>query len=158
MIRAIAAIDDKRGIASGGGIPWRIPEDGKYFSDQTRGGIVVMGWATYQEFAQPLPERRNVVVSRTNHDVRPGFELITDVDAFLQQTVGDVWIIGGAGLFASTLQYCDELYLTHVQGDYHCDRIFPPYEDAYECSQTSPWHVSGVYKFQYAIYKKTGKR
>jgi dihydrofolate reductase len=152
MIRAIAAIDDNRGIAANGGIPWKIPEDGRYFREQTESGTVVMGWATYLEFAAPLPNRRNIVVSRTVQPVRDGFELVTDVDAFLRGAVSDIWVIGGAGLFASTLQYCDELYLTHVFGDFKCDRFFPPYATQYELAHESLVQTSGEYQFKYQVF------
>nr|AIA17167.1 Dihydrofolate reductase [uncultured bacterium] len=155
MIRAIAAIDDKRGIAAGGKIPWRIPEDTRYYKEKTEHSTVVMGWATYEEFAEPLPNRRNLVVSRTDQPIRPGFELVTDVDSYLQHATEDIWIIGGAGLFSTTLQYCEELYLTHVAGDFNCDRIFPVYEDAFTLAESSPEQVSGPYHFRYNVYRRT---
>ena len=51
MIRQIAAMDAKRGIATANGIPWSLPGDAAYFENQTVEGIIVMGWATYNEFA-----------------------------------------------------------------------------------------------------------
>lgn len=155
MIRAIAAIDNKRGIAANGVIPWQIPEDVAYFREQTEHSTVIMGWATYLEFAAPLPNRRNIVVSRTEQPVRDGFELVTDVEEFLQKTTGDIWIIGGAGLFETTLQFCDELYLTHVVGDFHCDRFFPPYENEFKLARESEIKTSGQHQFQFRVFKRT---
>jgi dihydrofolate reductase len=154
MIRAIAAIDDKRGIAANGGIPWTIPEDGRYFREQTENGIVVMGWATYLEFAQPLPNRRNIVVSRTEQPVRDGFELVTDIEVFLREATDNIWIIGGAGLFETTIQFCDELYLTHVFGDFNCDRFFPAFNDQFILASELPMQLSGDYRFQYKIFRR----
>jgi len=154
MIRAVAAIDDKRGIAGAGKIPWSIPADSKYFREQTQSGTVLMGRDTYQEFAQPLPHRRNVVASHELQSVRPGFELTHDVPAFLQQATEDVWIIGGAGLYASTLQYCQELYLTHVAGDFNCDRFFPEFAEAFTQTQRSEVQAQNGYEFYFAVYTK----
>lgn len=114
MIRAIAAIDSQRGIALETSIPWNIPEDQAYFREKTLGGTVLMGRDTYDEFAEPLPERRNVVASRSLTEVRAGFELVANAEAFVQQA-HDVWVIGGAGLYESLLQTCHELYITHVK-------------------------------------------
>lgn len=154
MIRAIAAIDDKRGLAAKGSIPWKIPDDVRYFREQTERGIVVMGWATYLEFAGPLPNRRNIVVSRTTQPVREGFELVTDIASFLDRTQDDIWIIGGAGLFVTTLQFCDELYLTHVVGDFNCDRFFLPYENDFRLTRESETKTNGQYQFQFKVFTR----
>ena len=63
MIRLIAAIDSRRGIATDSGIPWRLPGDTAYFHDKTATGLILMGWATYNEFAAPLHDRENFVLT-----------------------------------------------------------------------------------------------
>nr|AIA10494.1 dihydrofolate reductase [uncultured bacterium] len=153
MIRAIAAIDEKRGLARDGDIPWKIPEDVKYYRDKTEHSTIIMGRDTYEGFAKPLVNRRNVVISRTLQTVREGFELVHDVDAFLVQATEDIWNIGGAGIFESTLGYCDELYLTHVAGDFNCDRFFPEYDD-YKLVTRSPDREQNGHRFYYAVYAK----
>ncbi len=158
MIRAIAAVDEKLGIAANGGIPWTIPEDGQYFRQQTETGIVLMGKDTYEEFAEPLPNRRNIVASRHLRTAREGFEIVNDVNEFLQNTLDDVWIIGGAGLYTSTLHYCDELYLTHIEGDFNCDRFFPVYADGFSLLSQSSEQVSGNYRFRFAVYASNKNR
>ena len=154
MIRAIADLDGQRGIAAKGSIPWSIPLDSQYFRDQTSHGIVLMGRETYEEFAKPLPNRRNVVISRGLQRVRAGFELITDLPTFLKESTEDIWIIGGAGLYESALPYCDELYLTHVTGDYGCNRFFPDYSEAFSLKNQSPVQVQNDYSFTFAVHIK----
>ena len=63
MIRLIAAIDDRRGIATDLGIPWKLPGDTAYFHDKTANGVILMGRATYEEFAAPLHDRENFVLT-----------------------------------------------------------------------------------------------
>lgn len=154
MIRAIAAADDKLGLAKDGEIPWVIPEDIAYFRQKTLHSAVIMGKDTYEVFSRSLPDRRNLVASRSLSAVRPGFELIDDVEAFFRQSDEDIWIIGGAGLFGSTLQYCDELYLTRVQGDFDCDRFFPEFKSEFSLVEESTVHEQDGYRFKYATYKK----
>lgn len=154
MIRAIAAIDEQRGIAKEGAIPWDIPEDKTYFRNATEGDIVLMGRETYDEFAEPLSGRRNVVVSRSLQEVRSGFELTTNVVSFVANTTEDIWIIGGAGLYESLLDECHELYITHIASDFDCDRFFPAYESSFELVHESPKQYSGDLTFTYAVYKK----
>jgi dihydrofolate reductase len=135
VIRAIAAIDDKLGVSTDSGIPWHVQADIDYFRATTSWAGVLMGSATYREFKGPMPDRVNYVVTRSPTPLRHGFTPMGDVDAFLDAGVaGDLWVIGGATLFATTLHRMEELYLTRVEGDFHCTKFFPPFEDAFDLS------------------------
>lgn len=157
MIRAIAAIDDKHGLAAHSSIPWHLPEDLRYFRDQTRDGVVLMGRRTAESLKHPLLNRRNVIASTTLTAPIPGFELVPDAVAFLQTAAQDnqnIWVIGGGELFASTLLLCDELYLTHVSGDFGCDTFFPEYANNFKQVSVSPMHNQNGHEFQFAVYQK----
>jgi dihydrofolate reductase len=118
VIRAIAAIDDKLGLSTDAGIPWHVQADIDYFRATTRAATVLMGSATYREFKAPMPDRVNCVATRSTAPLRDGFTPVGDVDAFLDGGIaGDLWVIGGASLFATTLHRMEELYLTRVEGD-----------------------------------------
>src|SRR5580658_8387876 len=118
MIRLIAAIDTSRGIATDKGIPWKLPGDAAYFENQTTTGLIVMGWATYNEFSAPLHDRDNYVLTRDQSPLRSGFQPISAL-ADLQKSYPDedVWVIGGAFVFAETLDRGDELFITQVLKD-----------------------------------------
>ncbi len=155
MIRCIAAIDERHGLANDKGIPWQLLTDKHYFREKTEGGIVLMGYKTYEEFAQPLPNRRNIVASTSQQTVRQGFELIDDARQFLQQSREDVWVIGGAGLFEQTLDLAEELYLTQVSGDFHCTKFFPEFKDAFRLvSESKPFSENGI-SFTFQIWRRT---
>jgi dihydrofolate reductase len=135
VIRAIAAIDDKLGLSTDTGIPWHVQADIDYFRTTTRSASVLMGSATYREFKDPMSDRVNYVATRSATPLRPGFTPVGDVAAFVDAGIaGDLWVIGGANLFATTLHRMEELYLTRVEGDFHCTKFFPPFEDAFELS------------------------
>ena len=150
MRRAIAAIDDCRGIATDTGIPWDVPTDRAYFRATTAGATVLMGSATYVELAEPMPGRRNLVATRRGVALRPGFETIADVAALLgvdataatapagDNDDADIWVIGGAGIYAATLAWMDELYLTRIPGDYGCTKFFPPFDVDFALTHTAP--------------------
>lgn len=154
MIRGIVAMDERRGIARRGGLPWHIPADLAYFRTQTENHTILMGSKTYNTLPAPLPHRRNVVASYALQVVRPGFELVHDVPAFLRSTKEDVWIIGGAALFAATLADCDELYITHLRGDFNCDRFFPAYQADFTLAEEQPPQTQNDYTFSFARYIK----
>lgn len=156
MIRFIAALDSKRGVADDHGIPWqsKIPTDVRYFRDKTIGGNLLIGYGWYQEMQKPLPNRRNIVATTKTEVLRPGFEKVSDARKFLLNSKEDIWVGGGAGLFASTLDLADELYLTFVEGDFICTKLFPEFEDKFEkVSESEPITENGV-TFRFTIWKR----
>jgi dihydrofolate reductase len=132
VIRLIAAIDSRRGIATDSGIPWTLPGDSAYFRQQTSRGLIVMGRATYDEFAAPLHDRENYVFTGASTPLRPGFRVVSSLGQLGAAHPGeDIWVIGGAGVYAETIGQARELLLTQVLGDFDCTKFFPPYADAF---------------------------
>jgi dihydrofolate reductase len=149
MLRLIAAIDNRRGVANEHGIPWQgqIPTDTKRFHELTSDGLIVMGYGTYQEYDKPLHDRENFVVSRPDTgDLRPGFVPIPDANQFFDQHARElVWVIGGAALFEDSLASADELFLTQLDADFHCSKFFPEFADGFElASNAGPQTESGI--------------
>lgn len=158
MIRFIAALDSKMGIADDGGIPWqgKIPTDVAYFRSKTINSTVLMGAGWYKEQQLPLPERRNVVATSSQEPLRGGFELTNDARKFLQDAKEDIWVGGGAALFTSTLDLAEELYLTRLWGDYNCTKFFPDFEHTFERVQRSENHTENGITYCFEIWKKKG--
>ncbi|MGZ6004711.1 MAG: dihydrofolate reductase [Candidatus Saccharimonadales bacterium] len=149
MIRAIAAIDNQRGIADDNGIPWqgKIPSDIKYYRDKIRaGGDVLMGFGLYKELSKPYQGGTNfVAVPDESTPVREGFVATTDPVGFLKAAKNDVWDTGGAAIFASTIDLCDELYLTQLQADFKCTKFFPEFQDKFvKISESKPLTENGI--------------
>lgn len=152
MVRFIAAIDSKLGVANDENIPWlgKIPSDTKYYRKVTEGGTVLMGYGTYEKYPSPLPDRRNVVATSSSRQLRNGFESTKDGVKFLHEFKGDIWVLGGAGLFSSTFNLADELYITQLQGDFKCTKFFPEFKQLFTLkSQSKPISENGItYNFQ----------
>jgi dihydrofolate reductase len=141
MIRLIAAIDTRRGIATDSGIPWKLPGDTAYFHDQTTNGLILMGWATYNEFAGPLHQRDNFVLTAEATPLRAGFRGVGSLDRLVEEHPDeDVWVIGGATVYAETISEADALFLTQVRGDFQCTKFFPPYEAEFRLDTRSQDH------------------
>ncbi len=143
--KAIAALAENRVIGAGGKIPWRLPEDMKFFKERTTGNTIVMGRKTWESLGRPLPNRRNVVVSRTlvpGENTLPGAVVVGGLEAVQAlPPSGDVWIIGGAEIYALALPHCTELFLTQVNSAPEGDAFFPPYEKLFgpaEILQSAP--------------------
>src|SRR3989344_9485490 len=156
MIRFIAAIDKKRGVANDHGIPWqgKIPTDVAHFREKTLYGNVMMGAGRYKEQEKPLADRRNIVAMGSPEPLRPGFEGTTDARKFLQEFKGDIWVGGGAALFASTLDLADELHLTLLESDFNCTKFFPEYQQGFEkVSESEPIIENGI-TFRFTVWKR----
>ncbi len=139
MIRFIAAIDEKRGIANDKGIPWlgKLPTDVKQYREHIHGSPVIMGLGHYLELNKPYPNSDNYVAAPADFELSPGFSLVTDAHEFLQQFEGDIWNIGGAMLYESTLDLADELYLTRLKDDFGCTKFFPAFEKDFKLAKRS---------------------
>ena len=115
MIRQIAAIDSRRGIATDSGIPWKLPGDTAYFHEKTAKGLILMGFATYSEFAAPLHGKENFVLSTRHGALRMGFRAVASLDELhAAHPEEDIWVIGGASVYAETIAEATELLLTQV--------------------------------------------
>ncbi|HVV25715.1 MAG TPA: dihydrofolate reductase [Candidatus Saccharimonadales bacterium] len=159
MIRLIAAVDRKLGIAKGGIQPWYIPEDEHYFTDQTKkyGGAVLVGSTTFRTFRAPLAERQNYVLTRDREPIN-GAEIVTDLEKFLKDFQDrDLWVVGGADVFAQVVQAgkADELYLTHIQANFGCNQFFPAYEQAFKLAEQSDLHEQNGFIFTFARYSRS---
>lgn len=158
MIRLIAAIDRKRGIGKHGGLPWFIPEDEAYFTSQTKtsGGNVLTGGRTFRDTYRnrPLAKRQNYILTR--HDLNiPGTIPVHDLVKFLEEFKDkDLWVSGGAEVFAEIIKAgkADELYITHIDADFGCDRFFPEYENAFQKIKESEAREQNGFHFTYATY------
>ena len=153
MIRHIVAIDNRRGFAKDGVIPWKLPTDEQYFTSQTKkyGGIVLMGRKTFDSIRTPLKGRENFVWTRNQDFQADGVTPVYDLDPFLSQHE-NIWVIGGRALFEETIDVADELYITEIEADFNCDTFYPMY-DSFELAETSETILENGLKYTFRIYK-----
>ncbi len=156
MIRAIAAVDDKLGISTDTGIPWNVPADVEHFRELTMSSNVLMGYGTYVEFINPMPGRTNYVATRRTAPLRDGFVVVSDLTMFLAGEIeGDLWIIGGASLYAATLESVQEIALTRVAGDYGCTKFFPAFETLFRLTaEEVPPVVQGTAAIRFQTWQR----
>ncbi len=121
-----------RVIGSQGKIPWYLPEDLKFFRRRTLGHIVLMGRRTYESLGKPLPGRENWVVSSRSI---PGVTVVRDPGEIREPEGRELFLIGGAQLYAKLLPNCSELFLTLVKRDVAGDTFFPPLEGEFRLEQ-----------------------
>jgi dihydrofolate reductase len=131
---AIAAMSRNRVIGADGRIPWHISEDLKFFKRTTLGHIIVMGRKTYDSLGKPLPGRENWVVSR--EATIAGVTVLRSFDAIEEPSDGrQLYIIGGAQLYAALLLRCSELLLTRIDRKVEGDTFFPEFESTFDTGE-----------------------
>lgn len=124
-------------IGKNNDLPWDYPEDLKHFRNITRGKTVLMGRKTFESIVarigKPLPDRKNVVITSKNHELgirNYGGSTTVEYYKSLEEAFSglegeDVYIIGGAGIFAEALPFGDYMYFTHIKKNYDGDVYFP---------------------------------
>jgi dihydrofolate reductase len=160
----VAAVARGGVIGRGGAMPWHIPEDAQRFRTVTMGHPVVMGrktWDSLPDRFRPLPGRRNVVVTRNPAWQADGAERAGSLDDALRLLRGasQVFVVGGAELYADALPLADELLLTEVDAAVDGDTVFPEWDrTAFEESSREE-HVSetGI-PFSFVTYVRRNPR
>ena len=137
VLKAIAAVSLNRVIGRGGDLPWRLPEDLQWFKRITSGHAILMGRKTWESLGRALPNRRNLVLSRSLEAV-DDMEVIRSLDELDDLSIeGDLFVIGGGELYEQLLPECSELYLTTVLRELSDgDVFFPRHEGLFEPVET----------------------
>lgn len=132
MITLIAAMSENRVIGKSGDLPWRLPDDMKFFMRTTRGHHVIMGRKTWESMEGALKDRTNIVITRQKNYSAEGAIVVHTLDEALRQSPLDteeVFIIGGEAIFAAALPVAQRMYLTHVHTDVDGDAYFPEFDE-----------------------------
>ena len=112
-------------------IPWHLPEDFKWFKKMTSGNIVVMGRKTFESIGNPLPHRTTIVLSRSGFSY-PGVQTIADLaELHPEGESRNIFICGGAQVYAQALPLCSDLYITLVKRTLEGDAFFPAFENLF---------------------------
>lgn len=127
IVSAVVAISSNHAIGKNNELLWHLPADLKHFKQITSGHTVIMGRKTYDSIGRPLPNRRNIIITRKTDLQIPGVEVTNSVDEALQLCAqeAEVFIIGGAEIYKSALPLTNRIYLTTVQATYDADAYFP---------------------------------
>ena len=125
-ITIIVAKSNNGIIGKDGDLPWRLPEDLKRFKRLTTGNIVVMGRKTYDSIGRPLPNRKNIVISRNTSLKIEGVEVEQDlIDVLKRNQEENVYVIGGGQIYVDALPFSEKLEVTEVDVELVGDTSFP---------------------------------
>ncbi|MEK6411083.1 MAG: dihydrofolate reductase [Acidobacteriota bacterium] len=161
IISLIVAMDEKRGIGKAGKLPWHLSADLKKFRALTMGHHMIVGRKTFESIGKPLPGRETIVVTR-NASFKPEacFVAGSVQDAIAmarERKETEAFVIGGAQIYAQTLDAADRVYLTQVHAEVDADTFFPELDNE-GWIETQQTHHPADEKNQYAFTFKLLER
>ena len=152
QLTLVVAMDAQRGMGVDNSLPWRLPEDLAHFKRVTSGHPIIMGRKTFDSIGRPLPNRRNIVVTRNAAWRHDGVEAAASLDTALKLADGgEVFIIGGAQIFAESMQMADKMIVTEIAHTFTCDTFFPPLDQQAWTETARETHYSEANGYDYAF-------
>jgi dihydrofolate reductase len=142
MITLVAAIGNNHVIGKDNKLLWHLPNDLKFFRRLTLDKTVIMGSNTLRSIGKPLPNRRNIVLSRSMEPTE-GVEVFRDWWSLLNSCKHgeELFVIGGAYVYNQIQPWCNRMVLTHVDVSLDGDAYFPDWDETL-------WNVSELIEQQ----------
>lgn len=141
-------------------LPWHISEDLKYFKSLTTGHTIIMGRKTYESIGRPLPNRRNIVISRNTEASYEGAEVVHSIeDAFsICKNDNEVFVIGGSNIYEQALSLVDYIYITEIKKSFSGDAFFPEINKQMWIESSRENHITNDgLEFSFVKYQKNTK-
>lgn len=156
-LSGIIAYSQNRVMGKNNQLPWHLPDDLKHFKALTIGKPIVMGRKTFESLGKPLPNRRNIILSRDKSLQVPGCEVIHSIEE-LAGTEDEIMVIGGAEVFKLLLPHITTLYLTEVLANVEGDTFLPDFDSKKWRENSREHHPKDekhAYAFDFVTLKKT---
>jgi dihydrofolate reductase len=158
-ISLIVAVDEKNGIGKNNQLPWHLPADLQHFKKITTGFPIIMGRKTFDSIGKPLPNRRNIVISRQENLEISGAEVCNSINSAISlcKDEREVFIIGGSQIFEQSLDLADTLYLTVIQNNFDADTFFPELDKNQWKETSNDSHEpdeKNIYSYNFKKYDK----
>jgi dihydrofolate reductase len=150
--KAIVAMSLNRVIGKDNKLPWHLPEDLRWFKNLTTGNVIIMGRKTWDSIGKPLPNRENIVLTRSNTPILGARTIHSLAELHPELDTRDYFVIGGAQIFETYLPQCAEVYLTKVKREVDGDVFLPPFEDQFKCVEM----ITDTPEFSILHYKRLG--
>lgn len=163
MLSHIVAASENNIIGIKNGLPWRLPDDFKYFKNKTWSMPVIMGRNTFESLKKDLPGRINIVVTKRTdwhpknvfiaHSISNAIEKAKECD------VNEIFIIGGGEVFNQTMNDVDRIYLTRVHTTVVGDTSYPQIDKSkwkLVKEESHPADEKNNYPYTFEVWEKIG--
>ena len=130
IISLIAAMGKNRVIGKDNSLIWKLPADMEYFREKTTGKPVVMGRKTFESIGRPLPNRKNIIITRDENYKAEGCVVVHSVDEALKaaEDAEEVMVIGGSQIYKEFFPRANKMYLTFIDEEFEGDTFFPEWD------------------------------
>ncbi len=162
----IAAIGNNNELGIKNTLLWDLPADMKHFRETTSGHSVIMGQKTYDSIGRPLPNRRNIILTRDVTYEPLGTEVVHSIEELMTlckkgEPEEEFFVIGGGEIYRQLIDTMDTLYITHVNAAFpEADTVFPEIKESIWCEvERSDYNADekNIYPYSFVIYKKIDK-
>jgi dihydrofolate reductase len=134
MISLLVAASENNVIGKSNQLPWHLPNDLKYFKNLTWGMPILMGRKTFESIGKPLPGRKSIVITRNADWQHEDVDVVHSIEEAIQKAEGygvkEVFVIGGAEIFKTSLPTANRIYLTRIHHSFEGDVFFPDISEA----------------------------
>lgn len=160
MIIAIAAVGKNGVIGVNNKLPWHIPEDMAFFKKVTKDTTVIMGRKTFETLGKPLPNRKNIVLTRDENWTYEGVTVIHSLVDSISFRGPDIFVIGGAEVYELMMPMVDEVWLTEIDQEFEGDTFFPHYSNGtfnhpdFMPYESMPQKAYDLHEYFFKRYKK----
>jgi dihydrofolate reductase len=174
----IVAIDLECGIGVNNTLPWHLPEDLAFFKRTTSGHPIIMGRKTFDSIGKPLPNRRNIVITRNLNWTHAGVDAVPSLAAAIEMVNSaavaastaasmsasspahaEAFIIGGAQIFAEALPHVQRLLVTEIDKRFDCDTFLPPIDRQQwqETARETHYSAANACNFAFVTYERQNR-
>ncbi|WP_459615725.1 dihydrofolate reductase [Bordetella sp. 2513F-2] len=155
----IVAYAGNRAIGRDNALPWKLPGDLAHFKRSTLGHPIIMGRKTWESLGRPLPGRSNIVITRSSGYRADGAAVAPTLDAALAvcpPDAGEIFVIGGAQIYALALPRADRILATEVHADVEGDAFFPELPPGqWRETARQPQPAENGHAYDFVIYERT---
>lgn len=156
------AAAENNAIGRNNDLLWRLPDEVRFFKETTSGHAVIMGRKTLESLKRPLPNRTNIVITRSRDYPHPeGVSVCHSVQEAMEiaQSLGETeaFLLGGGEIYRAGMRYCNRLYLTRVHAVFDADVYFPEidFREWQEISrQEHPADERHAYSYTILVYDR----
>ena len=163
VVSLIVAVARDWAIGKDNDLLWKIKDDLRLFMRTTSQHVVIHGRRSYESIGKPLPNRTNIIVTRSQDYNAPGCFVVNSLEEGIElagklEQRGEVFILGGAQIYKQSLEYVDRMYISHVEADFpEADAHFPPIDLSQwkkVRSESFPQNERNEFGFTFCLYDR----
>ena len=133
ILSLLVAAGENHVIGKNNQLPWHLPNDLKYFKNQTWGMPILMGRKTFESIGKPLLGRKSIVITRSNNWTYDEVDVVHSIEEAIKKAEGygvkEIFVIGGAEIFRTSFSTADRIYLTRIHHQFDGDAFFPELQE-----------------------------